>query len=123
VTGGSSQASTGDLTSTNTAAGGSVSINTQGSRAAYAPDVIGSATAPCRVAVGGSVGWLGGALGFGGSVLDEGCHRARVVLTLQGLGQAQAALLVMCNDKEAAKALGPAVCPPPAAPKQEALLP
>lgn len=81
-----------------------------------APDVIAYPTAPCRISVSASAGWLGGAFGFGSSVLDESCRRIEVSRQLHNLGQRDAAVSVMCNEPEAAKALGAAICPQP---KQE----
>lgn len=96
---GSAQASTGSSTS-------AVTVSSQASRAAYAPDILATPTAPCRVAVGISAGWLGGALGLGGSVLDEGCHIRETARVLAGLGLIVAAVRALCQDPVAAKALG-----------------
>lgn len=96
---GSAQASTGSSTS-------AVTVSSQASRAAYAPDILATPTAPCRVAVGASAGWLGGALGFGTSVLDEGCHIRETARVLAGLGLIVAAVRALCQDPVAAKALG-----------------
>lgn len=77
-----------------------------------APDVISQPTAPCRIAVSASAGWLGGAFGFGGSVLDESCRRIEVSRQLYNMGRINAAVKVMCNEPEAAAALGAEICPP-----------
>jgi hypothetical protein len=82
-----------------------------------APDIIASPTAPCRIAVSASGGWIGGAFGFGTSVLDESCRRIEVSRQLHNMGQRDAAVKVMCNEPEAAAALGEAICPPK--PKEE----
>lgn len=89
-----------------------ISVRTVG----QAPDMIAYPTAPCRIAISASAGWLGGAFGFGGSVLDESCRRIEVSRQLHNLGAKDAAVAVMCNEPEAAKALGEKVCPQP---KQE----
>ena len=84
-----------------------MTFNSRGT--AYAPDVLATPTAPCRVSIGASAGWLGGALGFGGSVLDEGCHIRETARVLAGLGLAEAAIRAMCQDDVARKALA-ALC-------------
>lgn len=89
----------------------SLTINSQASRAAYAPDILATPTAPCRISVGASAGWLGGALGFGTSVLDEGCHIRETARVLAGLGLVWAAVRALCQDKVAREALGE-VCGP-----------
>lgn len=104
--GGNATASAGSATAQ--AGSSSVTINSQAPRAAYAPDILATPTAPCRVAIGASAGWLGGALGFGTSVLDEGCHIRETARVLAGLGQAAAAIRAMCQDKVAREALGKA---------------
>lgn len=92
-------------------AGSSVSaVQVTTRAAAYAPDVLATPTAPCRVAIGASAGWLGGALGLSGSVLDEGCHIRETARVLAGLGLAEAAVRALCQDGVARKALG-ALCP------------
>lgn len=108
MTTGPSTAAVGDVSTGSSQA--SISISNEGARAAYAPDVINTPTAPCRIAVGASVGWLGGALGFGSSVLDEGCQRRENARLLNNLGEKKAALLVLCNDPEVAVALGDGTC-------------
>jgi len=45
------------------------------SSSAYAPDVLNHPTAPCRVAIGGSGGWIAGSFGIGGSFEDKECTR------------------------------------------------
>jgi len=45
------------------------------SSSAYAPDVLNHPTAPCRVAIGGSGGWIAGSFGIGGSWEDKECTR------------------------------------------------
>lgn len=81
------------------------SSNVEASRAAYAPDVLSAPTAPCRISIGGSAGWLGGAIGFGGSVLDEGCDLRETSRHLHNLGQQEASVQVMCLHDGARKAL------------------
>lgn len=102
--GGTASASAGAATAS--AGSSSVTLNSQASRAAYAPDILATPTAPCRVALGASVGWLGGALGFGTSVLDEGCHIRETARVLAGLGLIVAAVRALCQDPVASKALG-----------------
>lgn len=106
--GGSATASAGSATASAGSAQSAVTINSQAARAAYAPDILATPTAPCRVAVGASAGWLGGALGFGTSVLDEGCHIRETARVLAGLGLVQAAIRALCQDAVASKALGEA---------------
>jgi len=89
-----------------------VEIQTTG----IAPDMISSPTAPCRVALGASAGWLGGAFGFNGSVLDEGCDAREDARMLNNLGLKTEAVTRLCAKPEMAKALGEARCPTP---KQE----
>lgn len=71
-----------------------------------APSIIGSATAPCRVAVGASAGWLGGAFGIGTSVMDESCNLREVSRHLYNLGLKAEAVKVMCADETAKAAMG-----------------
>ena len=70
-----------------------------------APDVGSNNTAPCRVAVGVSGGWVGGALGLSGSVLDEGCDVWRDHENLVKAGFVDAATLRLCDKPEVAKVL------------------
>ena len=80
-----------------------------------APDILTTPTAPCRIAVGVSGGWLGGALGFGTSVEDEGCTLRENARLLHNFGEKDAALKLMCNDEKVAAVL--AVCRASAQPK------
>jgi hypothetical protein len=96
ATGGASNATAGSSTS---------AVNVSGARAAYAPDVLSTPTAPCRVSVGASAGWLGGAFGIGTSVLDDGCNVRETARVLWALGQRDAAIQAMCLDDTAKKAL------------------
>jgi len=70
-----------------------------------APDVAVFPTANCRVALGGSVGFLGGAFGFGGSVVDETCETIEVSKQLIQLGERAAAVQAMCLIDKARSAL------------------
>lgn len=83
-------------------AGNSLSVE---SKFAQAPDVIAYPTAPCRIAVGGSAGWFGGALGISTSSEDEGCTLRETARLLHNLGQSGAALQVMCLNDDARLAL------------------
>jgi len=83
-----------------------------------APAMITTTTAACRVAVQASAGWLGGAFGFGTSVLDEGCDTREDARLLVNMGEREAAVLRLCAKPEMAAALG-SKCP--AAPKSEPL--
>jgi hypothetical protein len=76
-----------------------------------APDVIGSATAACRIAVGASAGWVGAAFGFNASVLDEGCDTREDARFLVNMGKSAAAVRRLCAKPEMAKALGAEDCP------------
>jgi len=71
-----------------------------------APDVSAYSTAPCRIAVGASGGWMGGAFGFSGSVLDEGCDIWRDHLNLRLAGYAYEADLRLCDKPELKKLFG-----------------
>ena len=104
--GGAATANAGAATASAGSSSSAVTVSSQASRAAYAPDILATPTAPCRVAVGISAGWLGGALGLGGSVLDEGCHIRETARVLAGLGLIVAAVRALCQDPVAAKALG-----------------
>lgn len=73
-----------------------------------APDILATPTAPCRIAVGVSVGVIGGAAGFGYSVEDEGCTMRENARLLNNLGEKAAALKLLCNDEKVAAVL--AVC-------------
>jgi hypothetical protein len=77
-----------------------------------APDVLATPTAPCRISVGISGGWLGGAIGFGSSTEDEGCTLRENARLLHNFGQKEAALKLMCNDAKVAAVLS--VCATPA---------
>jgi hypothetical protein len=76
-----------------------------------APDMISSPTAPCRIGVGISGGWVGGALGIGGSTLDEGCELRENARLLNNLGKPQAAVALLCNDAKVAKVLPECAAP------------
>lgn len=71
-----------------------------------APDILATPTAPCRIAVGVSVGVIGGAAGFGYSVEDEGCTMRENARLLNNLGEKAAALKLLCNDEKVAAVLG-----------------
>jgi hypothetical protein len=70
-----------------------------------APDILATPTAPCRIAVGVSVGMIGGSAGFGYSVEDEGCTMRENARLLNNLGQKDAALKLLCNDPKVAAVL------------------
>lgn len=114
ATGGSAQATGGSAVGGNqsqsvnsTAAfNGSVSVNTNESRqVGVAPNVGAFPTANCRVAGGASAGWLGGAFGFTGSVVDETCETIEVSKQLNQLGLSEAAMQAMCLVEKARLAL------------------
>ncbi len=83
----------------NTHYSGSYDVRTVGN----APDVVSYSTAPCRVAIGASGGWLGGAFGFTGSVLDEGCDIWRDVVNLTAHNYKEAADMRLCDKPELKK--------------------
>jgi len=87
-----------------------------------APDVLTTPTAPCRIAVGVSGGWIGGALGFGGSTEDEGCTLRENARLLYNFGEKAAALKLMCNDAKVAAVLAAVCPPPPPAPQAEVVV-
>jgi hypothetical protein len=97
------QASGGTAVTGPVTAGNSLAIEMKG--AAYAPDVISYPTAPCRVSIGASGGWFGGAIGFSGSSLDEACSRIETSRHLHNLGHQAAAVQIMCLSSEARQAL------------------
>jgi hypothetical protein len=74
-------------------------------KTAQAPDVISYPTAPCRVAIGGSAGWFGGALGIVASTEDEGCTMRENARQLFNFGLTAAAIQLMCLDANAKLAL------------------
>ena len=80
---------------------GSYTVKTVG----IAPDVTTNNTAHCRIAVGGGGGWIGGALSFFGSVLDEGCDVWRDHENLSNAGYKNAADMRLCDKPEVAKLL------------------
>lgn len=119
--GGAGGAATATTTTSNTATGGSASSSVQAgamtgpvtagnaltleARSVTAPDVISYPTAPCRVAIGASGGWLGGALGFSGSVEDTNCTLRETSRQLWNVGQRDAAVQVLCLNPDARLAL------------------
>lgn len=83
-----------------------------------APDVLAMPTAPCRVSVGVSGSWLGGSVGVGSSVLDEGCDLRERVRLLHNLGLPASAIQLFCNADPQVAAVVPvceAMKPAPAA--------
>jgi hypothetical protein len=80
-------------------------LSVEAPRLATAPDVISYPTAPCRIAIGASGGWFGGAIGFSGSSLDEACSRIETSRHLHNLGMRDASVQVMCLSDEARQAL------------------
>jgi hypothetical protein len=84
-----------------------------------APSVQGNTTAPCRIQIGASAGWMGGSFGAGSSILDEGCDTGRdieIIKAMPGLSDAErnlAAVARACDKPTLAKALGDK-CPKPA---------
>lgn len=74
----------------------------------YAPPV--GVTAPCHIALSGSISVVGFGAGLGGSLLDEGCDLRETARILFGIGQQAAAAKVMCGNAHAAAAM-PDVCP------------
>lgn len=78
-----------------------------------APDMIAAPTAPCRIAVGVSGSWIGGSVGIGSSVLDEGCEAREDVRLLYNMGLRTEAIARLCMKPEMATALGEKNCPKP----------
>lgn len=74
----------------------------------YAPPI--GVTAPCYVALSAAVSVVGFGVGAGSSIEDPNCTRRENARVLHGIGQSAAAARIMCNDREAAAALGPAIC-------------
>jgi|PlaIllAssembly_1097288.scaffolds.fasta_scaffold05989_7 hypothetical protein len=82
--------------------GGSYTVKSVG----VAPDISTYSTAPCRVAIGASGGWIGGAIGFSGSVLDEGCDIWRDHVNLRAAGHIEEANIRLCDKPELKKVMG-----------------
>lgn len=82
--------------------GGSYTVKSVG----VAPDLSSYSTAPCRVAIGASGGWIGGAIGFSGSVLDEGCDIWRDHVNLRSAGHIEEANVRLCDKPELKKVMG-----------------
>lgn len=82
-----------------------MNISSSAARAAYAPDVIASPTAPCRIGIGASAGWLGGSVGVSASVLDEGCDIRETSRMLHNMGFKEAAVQALCLHDGSRKAL------------------
>jgi hypothetical protein len=80
------------------------SLNVE-TRLAQAPDVISYPTAPCRISIGASGGWFGGAVGFSGSSEDEGCTLRETSRQLWNVGQRDAAVQILCLNADAKAAL------------------
>jgi hypothetical protein len=78
----------------NVTAGNALTV--EGSKAMYAPEVIAIPTAPCQIAVGGSVGFAGFSGGASTSVENEKCAIEHQSIRLQGLGLQAAAVQIMC---------------------------
>lgn len=70
-----------------------------------APDVINSPTANCRITVGVSGSLVGGSVGFGTSVEDEGCTLRENARLLHNLGETAAAKALLCFDAKVAMVL------------------
>jgi hypothetical protein len=81
--------------------GGSYTVKSVG----VAPDISTYSTAPCRVAIGASGGWIGGSVGFAGSVLDDGCDVWRDHVNLRASGHLDGANIRLCDKPELAKVL------------------
>lgn len=75
----------------------------------YAPPI--GVTAPCFVGYSGGVTVVGFGASLGGGVEDVGCTLRETSRLLYGIGQTDAAARVMCANADAARAMGPAVCP------------
>jgi hypothetical protein len=81
------------------------SLNVDYPGVAVAPDVISYPTAPCRVSVGASGGWFGGAIGFSGSTKDDECGLINLSVALHNLGNKPAAVQILCLSDDARMAL------------------
>jgi hypothetical protein len=77
----------------------------------YAPPI--GVTAPCYIGLSGGITVMGFGASLGGSMEDKGCTLRETSRLLFGIGQTQAAAKVMCNNPEAAVAMGPSICPLP----------
>lgn len=70
-----------------------------------APEVIANPTAPCRVAVGVGGSWVGGSIGIGSSVLDDGCDTREDARLLFNMGLHDFAVMRLCVKPEMAKVI------------------
>lgn len=88
-----------------------------------APSQLSAPTAPCRIAVGVAGSWMGGSLGIGSSVLDDGCDTREDSRLLFNLGLRTEAIARLCMKPEMATALGEKACPKPQATQPTAYAP
>lgn len=106
ATGGNANASGGNQSQSANASNGGVSVTTNEARqVGVAPNVNSFPTANCRISLGASAGWLGGAFGFSSSVVDETCEVIEVSKQLNQLGVTEAAVQAMCHVEKARKAM------------------
>jgi len=75
----------------------------------YAPPI--GVTAPCFIGLSGGITVMGFGASLGGSMEDQGCTLRETSRLLHGIGHPDAAARVMCNNSQAAVALGPVICP------------
>ena len=73
-----------------------------------APDVVISGANTCALPVGGSTSILGFGFGVAATPTDKGCERRNNANALYALGYKSAAIELMCQDKEVAKAMSSA---------------
>lgn len=92
---------------TNNRQSGTATLNTVAT--VYAPPI--GVTAPCFVGYSGGVTVVGFGASLGGGVEDVGCTLRETSRLLYGIGQTDAAAKVMCANADAARAMGPAICP------------
>lgn len=115
ATGGDAAGGSATAASNQTATTGNQSVTISGPErlmtTGIAPDLLVNPTAPCRVAVGASAGWLGGAFGLSGSVMDEGCDAREDSRLLYNMGMKDEAIMRLCAKPEMATALGVNKCP------------
>lgn len=70
-----------------------------------APSLLTNTTSNCRIAVSASAGWLGGAFGFGTSVVDENCEIITMSQHMHNLGLQVESIEMLCESPRARKVM------------------
>lgn len=82
-----------------------------------APSLLTNTTSNCRIAISASAGWLGGAFGFGTSVVDDNCEIITMSQHMHNLGLQVESIEMLCESPRARKVMKsrcPAEDPTPA---------